>query len=148
MQAGGRFGMQTMDQSLADAREGGQGHQQMAYERCHDPEELNGSSAAAAGSAPAGSRRPGSRSGTSGSGRPIDADTYDYKVRDRTGNVVTGQLVADSERSSCSKLREMGMTPVEVEEAHGRPEDGDQPPSRPSEAEGARGVLAASSPPW
>ncbi len=42
------------------------------------------------------------------------AITYDYKVRDRIGNVVTGQLVGDSETLVMQKLREMGMTPVEV----------------------------------
>lgn len=42
------------------------------------------------------------------------AITYDYKVRDRTGNVVTGQLVGDNETLVLQKLREMGMTPVEV----------------------------------
>ena len=41
MQAGGRFGMQTMDQSLADLVKGGKVSQQLAYERCHDTEELN-----------------------------------------------------------------------------------------------------------
>jgi twitching motility protein PilT len=41
MQAGGRFGMQTMDQSLANLVKAGQITQQLAYERCHDPEELN-----------------------------------------------------------------------------------------------------------
>jgi len=41
MQAGGRFGMQTMDQSLADLVKGGKITQQLAYERCHDPEELS-----------------------------------------------------------------------------------------------------------
>jgi len=45
------------------------------------------------------------------------ANTYDYKVRDRTGNVVTGQLVGDSESLVLQKLREMGMTPVEVKKA-------------------------------
>jgi type IV pilus assembly protein PilC len=43
--------------------------------------------------------------------------TYDYKVRDRSGRVVTGQLVGDSEGLVMSKLREMGMTPVEVKKA-------------------------------
>jgi type IV pilus assembly protein PilC len=42
------------------------------------------------------------------------AITYDYKVRDRTGKVVTGQLVGDNESLVLRKLREMGMTPVEV----------------------------------
>jgi twitching motility protein PilT len=41
MQAGGRFGMQTMDQSLANLVKTGYVSQQLAYERCHDPEELN-----------------------------------------------------------------------------------------------------------
>jgi twitching motility protein PilT len=41
MQAGGRFGMQTMDQSLGNLVKAGQITQQLAYERCHDPEELN-----------------------------------------------------------------------------------------------------------
>jgi len=41
MQAGGRFGMLTMDQSLASLVKSGKVTQQLAYERCHDPEELN-----------------------------------------------------------------------------------------------------------
>ncbi|HEY7659401.1 MAG TPA: type IV pilus twitching motility protein PilT [Actinomycetota bacterium] len=41
MQAGGRFGMQTMDQALANLVKAGSISQQLAYERCHDPEELN-----------------------------------------------------------------------------------------------------------
>jgi len=41
MQAGGRFGMQTMDQSIANLVKAGKVTQQMAYERCHDAEELN-----------------------------------------------------------------------------------------------------------
>jgi twitching motility protein PilT len=41
MQAGGRFGMQTMDQSLANLVRSGLITQQLAYERCHDAEELN-----------------------------------------------------------------------------------------------------------
>jgi len=41
MQAGGRFGMQTMDQALANLVKEGKITQQLAYERSHDPEELN-----------------------------------------------------------------------------------------------------------
>jgi twitching motility protein PilT len=41
MQAGGRFGMQTMDMSLAQHVKAGRITQQIAFERCHDPEELN-----------------------------------------------------------------------------------------------------------
>jgi len=40
MQAGGRYGMQTMDMSLAGHVKAGRINQQMAFERCHDPEEL------------------------------------------------------------------------------------------------------------
>jgi len=40
MQAGGRFGMQTMDMSIASLVKAGRISQQMAFERCHDPEEL------------------------------------------------------------------------------------------------------------
>jgi twitching motility protein PilT len=40
MQAGGRFGMQTMDMSIAAHVKAGRITQQMAFERCHDPEEL------------------------------------------------------------------------------------------------------------
>jgi type IV pilus assembly protein PilC len=44
--------------------------------------------------------------------------TFDYKVRDRTGNLVSGQLVGDSEALVMAKLREMGMTPVQVKRAN------------------------------
>jgi twitching motility protein PilT len=40
MQAGGRYGMQTMDMSLAQHVKAGRITQQMAFERCHDAEEL------------------------------------------------------------------------------------------------------------
>ncbi len=41
-------------------------------------------------------------------------ETYAYKVRDKSGNLVTGTLVADSERLVLERLREMGYTPLEV----------------------------------
>ena len=41
-------------------------------------------------------------------------DTYQYKVRDRTGNVTTGSLVADSEALVLARLREQGFTPLDV----------------------------------
>jgi type IV pilus assembly protein PilC len=44
--------------------------------------------------------------------------TYEYKVRDRTGNLVSGQLIGDSEGLVMTKLREMGMTPIEVKRAN------------------------------
>jgi twitching motility protein PilT len=40
MQAGGRYGMQTMDMALAGHVKAGRVTQQMAFERCHDAEEL------------------------------------------------------------------------------------------------------------
>jgi twitching motility protein PilT len=40
MQAGGRYGMQTMDMSLAQHVQSGRITQQLAFERCHDAEEL------------------------------------------------------------------------------------------------------------
>jgi len=42
------------------------------------------------------------------------SETYQYKVRDRSGNLVTGTLVADNERLVLDRLREMGFTPLEV----------------------------------
>jgi twitching motility protein PilT len=41
MQAGGRYGMQTMDMALSQHVKAGTISQQMAFERCHDAEELN-----------------------------------------------------------------------------------------------------------
>ena len=42
------------------------------------------------------------------------ASTYAYKVRDRAGNLVTGQLQGDSEGLVITRLREMGYMPLEV----------------------------------
>ncbi|GIU96534.1 MAG: hypothetical protein KatS3mg013_0337 [Actinomycetota bacterium] len=44
--------------------------------------------------------------------------TFEYKVRDRAGNLVTGQLVGDSELIVLQKLREQGLTPIEVRKAN------------------------------
>jgi type IV pilus assembly protein PilC len=41
-------------------------------------------------------------------------DTYTYKVRDRSGNLVNGTLMADSEQLVLQRLREMGYTPLET----------------------------------
>jgi twitching motility protein PilT len=41
MQAGGRYGMQTMDMALAGHVKAGRINPQMAFERCHDAEELD-----------------------------------------------------------------------------------------------------------
>ncbi|MEO1062607.1 MAG: type II secretion system F family protein [Actinomycetota bacterium] len=45
------------------------------------------------------------------------ASTYSYKVRDKAGKTVEGSLDADSEELVRAKLREMGMTPVEIKKA-------------------------------
>jgi type IV pilus assembly protein PilC len=42
------------------------------------------------------------------------ADTFQYKVRDRAGNVTTGSLIADSEALVLARLREQGFTPLDV----------------------------------
>jgi len=41
-------------------------------------------------------------------------ETYNYKVRDKGGNVVTGTLVADNESLVLQRLREQGFSPLEV----------------------------------
>jgi type IV pilus assembly protein PilC len=42
------------------------------------------------------------------------ADTFKYKVRDRAGNVTAGSLVADSEALVLARLREQGLTPLDI----------------------------------
>ncbi len=41
-------------------------------------------------------------------------ETFAYKVRDKSGNLVNGTLIADSEQLVLARLREMGYTPLEV----------------------------------
>jgi type IV pilus assembly protein PilC len=41
-------------------------------------------------------------------------ETYTYKARDRSGNMVNGSLEADSEGLVLQRLREMGYTPLEA----------------------------------
>ncbi len=74
MQAGGRFGMQTMDMALANLVKANKITQQMAFERCHDPEELQRlmGGAGALASAGAGS----SSSGSSIGGYMTGGDSY------------------------------------------------------------------------
>ncbi|MEM9714089.1 MAG: type II secretion system F family protein [Actinomycetota bacterium] len=47
----------------------------------------------------------------------MSATTYSYKVRDKQGKTIEGELDADSEELVRAKLREMGMTPVEIKQA-------------------------------
>ncbi len=41
-------------------------------------------------------------------------DTYEYKVRDQSGKVVGGTLVADNEQLVVNRLREMGYVPLKI----------------------------------
>jgi type IV pilus assembly protein PilC len=43
------------------------------------------------------------------------ADTYTYKVRDRSGKILEGTLEADSTKLVANKLREMGYVPVAID---------------------------------
>ena len=47
------------------------------------------------------------------------ATTFDYKVRDRSGNLIQGQLDGDSLPVVVGRLREMGYLPVSVTPAAG-----------------------------
>ena len=120
MQAGGRYGMQTMDMSLAAAREG----------RAGSPSRWRSSAATTRGApAPRRARRGESARGGLDAWRRDDMardgrhvmggceeltmpETFTYKVRDRRGNVVAGTLVADSEALVLQRLREMGYMPA------------------------------------
>jgi twitching motility protein PilT len=65
MQAGGKFGMQTMDASLATLVRAGRISREVALAQCHDPEELNrilGRESAEAGARPA--QRPAAATGS------------------------------------------------------------------------------------
>jgi type IV pilus assembly protein PilC len=42
------------------------------------------------------------------------AETYEYKVRDLSGKLVSGTLVADNQQLVVARLKEMGYTPVEI----------------------------------
>jgi type IV pilus assembly protein PilC len=47
------------------------------------------------------------------------ADTYTYKVRDRSGRLLQGQLDADGPELVATKLRSMGYTPVAIDRQGG-----------------------------
>src|SRR5271155_4189258 len=47
------------------------------------------------------------------------AITFDYKVRDRAGQLITGKLEGDSLPLVVGRLREMGYMPVSVTPARG-----------------------------
>jgi len=43
-------------------------------------------------------------------------ETFTYKVRDKTGKLVEGQLEAENAQLVVSKLRSMGYVPIEIEQ--------------------------------
>ncbi|HTD49633.1 MAG TPA: type II secretion system F family protein, partial [Acidimicrobiia bacterium] len=43
-------------------------------------------------------------------------ETFSYKVRDKTGKLVEGQLEAENAQLVVSKLRSMGFVPIEIEQ--------------------------------
>src|SRR5436309_11459639 len=43
------------------------------------------------------------------------AETFEYRVRDQSGKVVTGTLLADNEQLVMNRLREMGYVPLKVQ---------------------------------
>jgi type IV pilus assembly protein PilC len=47
------------------------------------------------------------------------AETYTYRVRDRRGTLITGEIVGESPDLVLSKLREMKYIPLEVKAKHG-----------------------------
>jgi type IV pilus assembly protein PilC len=46
------------------------------------------------------------------------AATFDYKVRDREGKLVSGSLVGDSSDLVALRLRQMGLIPIEIKQAN------------------------------
>src|SRR6186997_2750330 len=47
-------------------------------------------------------------------------ETFTYKVRDRAGKVVEGELDADNAQLVVSKLRSMGYVPIEIQQTSGK----------------------------
>ena len=46
-------------------------------------------------------------------------ETFSYKVRDKAGKLVEGQLEAENAQLVVSKLRSMGYVPIEIEQQGG-----------------------------
>ena len=71
------------------------------------------------------------------------SESYTYKVRDKSGNLVTGTLVADNERLVLERLREMGYTPARGRQGEEGPQLRDQPQGPEGQAQGSRDLLPA-----
>jgi hypothetical protein len=153
MQAGGRYGMQTMDMSLASHVKAGRISQQMAFERCPRPR-----GAPALGRilrravrvlrrrlGPWRRRRELVATGSSerrtawADVRKRLPDTYAYKVRDRGGNLITGRSSRQRGAGPATAPR-AGLTPLEVGKQGAAQRRSDQ---EEGQAQGAVGVLAA-----
>ena len=68
-------------------------------------------------------------------------ETFAYKVRDKSGKLVEGQLEAENAQLVVSKLRSMGYVPIEIEQqGEAEPQQGSQDPVLlgPDQAEGRR----------
>ena len=46
-------------------------------------------------------------------------ETFAYKVRDKSGKLVEGQLEAENAQLVVSKLRSMGYVPIEIQQSGG-----------------------------
>ena len=101
MQAGGKFGMVTMDQTLAGLVKAGTITREMRDGALHER-----------GRPPPAHPEPGL-------GRLMPT-TFAYKVRDQGGRIVEGSLEADDKTLVIGKLRQMGYTPVAIEEQSAR----------------------------
>jgi type IV pilus assembly protein PilC len=62
-------------------------------------------------------------------------ESYQYKVRDKSGNLVTGTLVADNERLVLERLREMGLHPARGRQGEEGPQPRDQHQAREDQAQ-------------
>ena len=102
MQTGGKFGMITMDQHLAQLVNGGKVTMEAALERCSSEDDL----------------RRLARPGAGAPGVELMTTTFAYKVRDQSGKLVEGQLDAEDATLVVGKLRQMGYTPIAVEAKH------------------------------
>jgi twitching motility protein PilT len=125
MQAGGDLGMHTLDQHLADLVNSGQISFASAVDKAHDFEVLKRLVTRVDTTGVLGADMAGNGMNFSDAysgGRPLMSATkeFAYKARNTEGKVVKGRLEGASEGAVTSKLRAMGVTPIEISEASGR----------------------------
>ena len=108
-----------MDQGLAKAVQAGTITEAMAFDRCHDPSELRDH---------LGNDETFTRP-ESGGLSIMPTTTFDYKVRDADGQLVKGQLEADSVPLVAARLEGHGLClPVDDQTCLDQPQTGDQHP--------------------